>query len=75
MAKKDRNPIEWKLRHRIAFASVGFALTLIGIVNIVAGKLYYRDYRNAVVFSPFLIVIGLIALVGALSRPIKKDLR
>jgi hypothetical protein len=74
-SRKDKERARWTPKHRFVFAVLGLFLLTMGTINVFAGKLFFLDYRNLIVFSPFLIIVGLVCLIVALGRPIQRDLR
>lgn len=75
MARRDKERVRWTPKHRFVFAVLGVFLLAMGTINAFAGRLYFLDYRNLIVFSPFLIIVGLVCLIVAFGRPIQRDLR
>lgn len=37
-----------------------------GLAALIGGTLFYRDYRNLLVFAPFSLVIGVVMIIFAL---------
>ena len=66
MNAKKRERLRATPQQRVGFAIVGVLLMLPGIAALIAGNLFYTDYRNLLVFAPFALLIGLVMIVFAL---------
>ena len=76
VAKKSyANPAEGTSRHRWTLAFLGIAAIVAGSLSLLAGKLHYQNYFNALVFAPYAILAGIIAIVAAFRIRIKKTSR
>jgi hypothetical protein len=53
---------------RILIAIICVAIILIGVGNLLNGRLEYRNYKGLHVFAPFAILVGSLGLIAAL-RP------
>ncbi len=67
MRNRDTRLAQWKAIQRYSFALVGLMLIGMGALNLLAGRLHYRNYWGAPVFAPFAILIGTLVLIGAFS--------
>ena len=52
-------------KKRLALVVVGLMATCTGSIALLGGQLHYSNYWGAVVFAPFAVFVGLLALVGA----------
>jgi hypothetical protein len=75
LAKRNRERVISRPKHRLIFSLLGMFFVTYGTLNVFAGKLYFLDHRNLIIFSPFLIVVGLVCLIVAFGRPINRDSR
>ncbi len=53
---------------RISSVLISLFILSLGILHLLAGHLHYLNYRGALVFSPFTIVIGLFMLYVAIFK-------
>jgi len=65
MRNRDPKLARWKPIQRYSFAFLGLMLIGMGVLNLLAGRLHYGNYRGAPVFAPFAILIGSLVLIGA----------
>jgi uncharacterized membrane protein HdeD (DUF308 family) len=63
---KKHEPIRATPRQRVGVVIVGVLLMLPGIAALFAGNLFYTDYRNLLVFAPFMLLIGVVMIIFAL---------
>ena len=56
---------------RLMLAVVGLMMICAGGPVLLGGKLDYSNHWGAAVFAPFIVLIGLLALVGAFLLPKK----
>jgi hypothetical protein len=63
---KKREPLRATPGQRLGIVIVGVLLMLPGITALVAGNLFYTDYRNLLVFAPFSLLIGVVMIIFAL---------
>ena len=66
MNAKKHELIRATPRQRVGIVIVGVLLMLPGITALFAGKLFYTDYRNLLVFAPFSLLIGVVMIIFAL---------
>ena len=66
MSKRKSELIRTTPRQRVGIAIVGVLLMLPGIAALFAGNLFYTDYRNLLVFAPFMLLIGVVMIIFAL---------
>ena len=66
MNAKKHEPIRATPRQRVGVVIVGVLLMLPGIAALIAGSLFYTDYRNLLVFAPFMLLIGVVMIIFAL---------
>jgi hypothetical protein len=65
MRNRDPKLAQWKPIQRYSFALLGLTLIAMGVLNLFAGRLHYGNYWGAPVFTPFVIFIGALVLIGA----------
>lgn len=76
VAKRNyANPAEGAPRHRWTLVFIGIVAIATGSLSLLAGKLHYQNYFNALVFAPYAILFGIMAVVAALRMRIKKARR
>jgi len=52
-------------KRRLMLVVVGLMTLCTGSIALLGGTLHYSNYWGAAVFAPFVVLIGLLALVGA----------
>jgi uncharacterized membrane protein len=66
MNARKSEPLRITPGQRVGAVIVGVLLMLPGIAALLAGNLFYTDYRNLLVFAPFMLLVGLVMIVFAL---------
>lgn len=66
MSRRDLKLRERKPIHRYSFAFLGFVFVVTGVLNLLMGRLQYRNYWGAPVFTPFAIFIGILLVTAGL---------
>jgi|GraSoi_2013_60cm_1033757.scaffolds.fasta_scaffold62944_2 hypothetical protein len=64
MRNRGTKLAQWKPIQRYSFAFLGLMLIGMGVLNLLAGRLHYRNYWGAPVFAPFAILIGTLVLMA-----------
>jgi uncharacterized membrane protein HdeD (DUF308 family) len=63
----------FKRKDWVFLAVLGLFLYIFGILKLLTGRLIYRNYWNAPVFTPYVILGGILAIVGAFVLRRKKE--
>jgi hypothetical protein len=66
MRWRKAEPIPTTPRQRVYLVIFGLLFMVPGVASLVAGSLYYRGYRDLLVFAPFTLLIGLVMIIFAL---------
>jgi hypothetical protein len=64
MGNRDPKLRQWRPIHRYSFTFLGLMFVGMGALDLFAGKLHYRNYWGGPVFTPFIILIGTLVLIG-----------
>ena len=64
MKNKGSNLDEWTPIARAGFAFLGVLLIGKGVLTVLGGKLNYYNFWNDPVFAPYLILAGILLVVG-----------
>jgi uncharacterized membrane protein HdeD (DUF308 family) len=64
--RKDRGkPLS---KHPLFFLGLGLFLVAAGALTLAQGQIHHTNYRDELVFAPFIILVGLICFVAAFRQ-------
>ena len=69
-ASATTKPSRW-----IGVVLIGLAIAVCGALKLLAGHAYYRNYWNAPVFAPFVVVIGVLFVAAVVVSVVRERRR